>query len=204
MLVPPHLTSQVGSWRPTRVLQEFPKPQLVNMVKRLHKLEALLENHGGDSNHDKLNCFRDILEKRDPQYNPRHELDEMLWDMQSLFSASRIGPASLRQSMPDDAIVQLFPGADHPEMPADVLLQIEDRWNPTRPPSIGPMTTVICRTSSVVQGKATPFSMGVVVAPLENDAREVIIQWWVPPFGAESNSGGRSRTTVDMFGRWAY
>ena len=45
--------------------------------------------------------------------------------------------------------------------------------------------------------------MGVVLAPLglTGDA-DVIVQWWVPPMAKERVSGGKSKMTSDLFGKW--
>ena len=48
-----------------------------------------------------------------------------------------------------------------------------------------------------------PFTMGVIVAPLDPGAEgDIIVQWLVPPLGKESSSGGRNKTAVDIIGLW--
>ena len=48
-----------------------------------------------------------------------------------------------------------------------------------------------------------PFTMGVIVAPLDPGTEgDIIVQWLVPLLGRESAAGGRSRKAVDLFGAW--
>ena len=58
--------------------------------------------------------------------------------------------------MADDALVQLFPGADYPEMPTDALIEIPDRWAPKRPPMITPESMIICEAQATVCGVQMP------------------------------------------------
>ena len=48
-----------------------------------------------------------------------------------------------------------------------------------------------------------PFTLGVIVAPLDPGTEgDIIVQWLVPLLGRESAAGGRSRQAVDILGSW--
>ena len=97
----------------------------------------------------------------------------------------------------------MLPGGDHVEIPADALVEITDIWTSTRPAAIGLLSMVITNAPMVIHGVDIPFSMGAVVAPVNADGdTQLILQWWVPPQDKERVAGGRSKTTVDLFGEW--
>lgn len=105
--------------------------------------------------------------------------------------------------MADDQLVQLFPGADHPEMPTDSLIEIPDRWAPKRPPVITPESFIICDVGATVFGARLPFTLASVAGPMGPDqGDQLIVQWWVPPKGQISTRQGRAKEAVDIFGSW--
>ena len=106
--------------------------------------------------------------------------------------------------MADDALVQLFPGGDYPEMPTDALIQIPDRWAPKRPPMITPESVIICEAQAEVFGVQMPFMLASVVGPMgpTDNEGQLIVQWWVPPFGQIHTRQGRTKDAVDIFGSW--
>ena len=117
--------------------------------------------------------------------------------------------ATERATLPPDAIVQLFAGADHPVMPVDSLVTISKLWQPPPPLNfIGPGTLVICRPlpDTSYEGEPLLFVMGMMVAP---EAEQEIgdgsfaVQWWLPPMSREANfRPGRRKLVVDIFGAW--
>ena len=106
--------------------------------------------------------------------------------------------------MPDDQLVQLFPGADHPEIPVDALIEIPERWVPRRPPAISPESFIICKVDAKMHGQSLPFVLASVVGPMAPDdpMEQLIVQWWVPPTGPTSTRQGRARDSIDLFGAW--
>ena len=106
--------------------------------------------------------------------------------------------------MADDALVQLFPGADYPEMPTDALIEIPDRWAPKRPPMITPESMIICEAQATVCGVQMPFMLASVAGPMgpTDNVEQLIVQWWVPPIGQISTRQGRKKDAVDIFGSW--
>ena len=109
--------------------------------------------------------------------------------------------------MADDQLAQLFPGADHPEMPADALISIPDRWAPKRPPVISPESLIICKPAAFkVHGLDLPFTLASVVGPMGpaggNIDEQLVVQWWVPPICKLSTRQGRRTNAVDIFGAW--
>ena len=106
--------------------------------------------------------------------------------------------------MADDQLVQLFPGADYPEMPTDALIEIPDRWAPKRPPVITPDSMIICVAKATVCGLRLPFLLASVAGPMgpADNLEQLIVQWWVPPMGQISTRQGRTKDAVDIFGSW--
>ena len=76
------------------------------------------------------------------------------------------------------------------------------------PKQIAPIclaSSVLCKAMGADAYNAPlPFTMGVIVAPLDPGTEGgIIVQWLVPPLGRESAAGGgRSRKAVDIFGSW--
>ena len=95
--------------------------------------------------------------------------------------------------MPDDLLMQLFPGSDHPEVPADSLVEITDRWAPEQPAVITPESCVICKVddgTAIVKEMSLPFALGAVVGPLGVDDIPPDSGCDIPPdSGCPSGSG---------------
>ena len=115
-------------------------------------------------------------------------------------------PATVMASMQmaDDALVQLFPGADYPEVPTDALIEIPDRWAPKRQPAITPESMIICEAQATVRDMQMPFMLASVAGPMgpADHEQQLIVQWWVPPFGQIHTRQGRAKDAVDIFGSW--
>ena len=129
-------------------------------------------------------------------------LDTLLADLKRRHDQQQAtGKAGMR--MKDDQLVQLFPGADYPEMQVDALIQIPDRWAPSRRPTITPLSMIICEAQAKVRGVKMPFMLAAVAGPTgpDDDAAPLIVQWWVPPMDKISNRG-RGKDCVDLFGPW--
>ena len=130
-------------------------------------------------------------------------LDTLLADLKRRHDQQQAtGRAGMR--MKDDQLVQLFPGADYPEMQVDALIQIPDRWAPSRRPNITPLSMIICEAQAKVRGVKMPFMLAAVAGPTGpdvDDATPLIVQWRVPPMDKISNRG-RGKDCVDLFGPW--
>ena len=111
-------------------------------------------------------------------------------------------PANMQ--MLDDQLLQLFPGADHPELPADSLIEIPERWVPRQPPGYSPESLIMCQVDAKAHGLNLPFILAAVIGPMgpEDTMEQLIVQWWVPPICQIGTRQGRARDTVDLFGAW--
>ena len=107
--------------------------------------------------------------------------------------------------MADDQLVQLFPGADYPEMPTDALIEIPDRWAPKRPPVITPDSMIICVAKAVVCEIRLPLLLASVAGPMGPtvNLEQPIVQT-VPPMGQVSTRQGCAKDAVHIFGPWRY
>jgi hypothetical protein len=103
-----------------------------------------------------------------------------------------------------DALVQLFPGGDHLEMPADALVSVQTVWEPKPSRIISDGSLCICKVDSIMGGVPLPFAMGAVAGcdgAGEDDT--IVVQWYVPPRSFVVNSkGGKKKTIPDLFGKW--
>ena len=83
-------------------------------------------------------------------------------------------------------------------------MHVEDKWAPTKRADISPASIVICKAMGAhAYNVPLPFTMGVIVAPLDPGTEgDIIVQWLVPLVGRASTAGGRSQKGVDIFGSW--
>ena len=205
VIAPPHLMPDVAAWRPQHVVQAFQPATVTAHVSWLHKFEMMMADSGSGDHTADLERLRRIVLQTDDQYANKVNIDTILTDLQKIGGVSSSTTAGSRlQLFPDDALVQLFLGADHPPMPPDLLVHIDDRWAPKEDAPICPSSIVICSSLGASAYKvALPFTMGIVAAPLDPSTDgDIILQWLVPPLGPESAARGRQRQTVDMFGTW--
>ena len=120
-----------------------------------------------------------IVRKKNPRYFNQFEIDDILTD---ILSVGRTSPAALAPGLqhpcPDDSLVQLFPGADRAPMPPDLLVHVEDKWTPTERADICPASIVICKAMGAHDYDVPlPFTMGVIVAPLDPGTEgDIIVQ----------------------------
>ena len=201
MLIPPHLVAAYKDYRPPRLPKAFKKEFVSSHMTWLLNLQTLLAGRQGDNHDGDIDSIKRMVLKSDTQYDDRFDLDQILADLKNAGRAPSTVLVPLK--MPDDVLVQTFPGGDHVEMPADCLLDVPDVWSPTRPTPIAPTSMVICSQTCDILGLEVPFTMGVIVAPVDlTGDLDVVIQWWVPPTDKERIAGGRTRMTVDLFGQW--
>ena len=119
-----------------------------------------------------------------------------------------MGPGSA--VLPHDAIVQLFPGGDLPDLPVNSLIEIPGIWQPTESTNIfGPGSMVVCRpTIRIDIGGTTstvPFSLGMAVVGEEADANDdyIMVSWWIPGTSAKASmQPGKKAKMMDIFGSW--
>ena len=199
MLVPAHLAKNIADWRPPKVAKQFDPKFVALNVAWLHKFGMALLEARSDSHGKELEHLAAIVTG---QVRPAEvSLDAVLADLRG---CQRQPKAIRPTTMADDQLVQLFPGADHPEMPADALLEIPDRWSPKSPQVITPDCMIICQVDAKMCGLQLPFLLASVVGPTGpwDNLEILIVQWWVPAMAQISVRNGRSKDTVDIFGVW--
>ena len=167
LLVPPHQIAEIAAWRPATRTKTFGDASL--MLSWLDKLEVgLVDWSGGDHSND-LHELRQIIHGKVPAYSCGPGIDQIIADLGALGSAGARLPMCTIPVMPPDAIVQLFPGGDVPEMPlsaVDHLLKIDRVWEP--PPMdlhvLGPGSMVICRAgpTATFHNEKMIFTMGMM------------------------------------------
>ena len=201
MIVPAHLAKRIADWRPPRVCPRFDPKFVTANLTWLHKLGVALSETPQASRQDDLEHLADIVTGK-VRYK-EVSLDTLLADLKRCHGQQQVtDTAGMR--MKDDQLVQLFPGADYPEMQVDALIQIPDRWAPSRRPIITPESMIICEEQAKVCGVQMPFMLAAVAGPTGpnvDDAAPLIVQWWVPPMDKISNRG-RGKDCVDLFGPW--
>ena len=189
MLIPPHLVAAYKDYRPAHLPKAFKKEFVSSHMTWLLNLQTLLAGRQGDNHDGDIDSIKRMVLKSDTQYDDRFDLDQILADLKNAGRAPSTVLVPLK--MPDDVLVQTFPGGDHVEMPADCLLDVPDVWSPTRPTPIAPTSMVICSQTCDILGLEVPFTMGVIVAPVDlTGDLDVVIQWWVPPTDKERTDAG--------------
>jgi hypothetical protein len=108
--------------------------------------------------------------------------------------------------MPEDQLVQLFPGADHPNIPVASLVTVKGTWEPEPPPNfVYPGAVMICRAAAdtVYMSEKLYFTVGIALPDTNEASESVLVQWLVP---GKSKAGtfkpGRKKEVVDHFGAW--
>ena len=111
--------------------------------------------------------------------------------------------------MPPDLLVPLFPGVDHPEVPADTLIRIPTRWEPSHCRVLGVDSLVICKvpptTTISIDGVSMklPFLLGSVLE-VAADKASFVVQWWVAELSPMvRHGGGKKQKKIDVFRAWA-
>ena len=203
MLIPPHLTAMYKHFRPAHERKSAKESFIGEHLTWLGHLRTLLTDGSGANHAEDIEALKRLVLKVDTQYDNTFDLDQILADIRNVGRSPNTVTESTHDHMPNDTIVQAFPGGDHAEMPADRLLMIKDAWEPKEPSVISVQSMVICRDTRIFRGFHIPFTMGVIAAPVHVVAGiDVVIQWWIPPQGKERVAGGHTRDTVDLFGAW--
>ena len=201
VIVPAHLAKGIADWRPPRIPQQFDQKFVTSHLTWLHKLGVALAETPSASHQQDLEHLAAIVTGQ-VRYDPIN-LDTLITDLKRCHSQQQANDMADRR-MADDQLVQLFPGADYPEMPADALIEIPDRWAPKRPPVITPDSMIICVATAMVCQLRLPFLLASVAGPMgpADNLEQLIVQWWVPPIGQISTRQGRAKDAVDIFGSW--
>ena len=104
-------------------------------------------------------------------------------------------------------VASLFPGADHPVLPVDALVRIQNAWEPELAPvAFVPGSLVICKATpdTTFHGQPMLFTMGMLLpyhGRQEDDA--VCLEWWVPSQTPKVDfKKGRKALTLDIFAAW--
>ena len=201
VIVPAHLANHIADWRPPRVPNQFDQKFVTSHLTWLHKLGVALADSQEASRQADLEHIAAIVTGH-AKYN-EVSLDTLIADLKRCRDHQQAN-ASTGVRMADDALVQLFPGADYPEMPTDALIQIPDRWAPKRPPAITPESMIICEAQAEVCGVRMPFMLASVAGPMgpTDNEGQLIVQWWVPPWGKFHTRPGHPKDAIDIFGSW--
>ena len=174
MLIPPHQFAQYKNYRPSRLPKAFADSWVTNHLNWLLNLQVLLADRRGDNREEDIQSLRRCVLKANKRYDDKFSVEEILADLK--YAGRAPTTAMIPWKMPDDVLVQSFPGADHVEMPADTLLEIPDRWTPAGPAPIATTSMVICNLTCVIHQTQVPFTMGAIAAPIDltGDADVVI------------------------------
>ena len=156
MLIPPHQIADYKKYRPSRLPKKFDDKFVDRHLNWLLNLQTLLADRRGDNHDEDIASIKRCVLKTDKQYDDQFSLEQILADLKNAGRASTT--ALIPWQMPDDVLVQTFPGGDHVEMPADALLEIPDRWTPTRPAPIAATSMVICKQTCVIYQLEVPFT----------------------------------------------
>ncbi len=108
--------------------------------------------------------------------------------------------------MPEDHLVALFPGADHPGLLVDALITVKGAWEPPRPKGLLiPGSMIIARArENTCWEEPLSFLLGMALPEhRHDDTSPLLVQWWLPPLAPiVSLRGGRKKNVLDHFGEW--
>ena len=116
--------------------------------------------------------------------------------------------ASHRIAMPEDAVVQLFPGSDVPPKPVATLIRIQNTPEPVHennPPNILTQGSMIITSmeGATYKGSPLPILMAMVM-DLHSQADQImLVSWWLPTYALQADmKPGRKKQVLDIFGSW--
>ena len=99
------------------------RKRIVNWLDTLsHSLADVHNTYA--TRHADVQWLRDFVEGRLCQYVQGPSIEDFVRRLVASNRAGAVPPASAASAVPSDAIVQMFPGADVPQMPANALLQV--------------------------------------------------------------------------------
>ena len=209
LIVPVHDMARVASWRPAVLDLTFKQDIRAEAHSWLNRVETSLVDVSTSTSNQlpDLQYLRDLVDSKLPQFGSTLTIDEMIFDFKNVGNV-HLPKQETRGTMPPDVLVPLFPGADHPEVPADTLIRIPKRWEPPPCRVLGVDSMVICKvpptTTISLQGAymKLPFLLATVL-DVAADKASIVVQWWVP--GASPMvryGGGKKQNKIDVFSAW--
>ena len=123
-------------------------------------------------------------------------IDRIIADILDLGRQSLAKPEVDRsglEALPADSIVQLFPGADLPNVPVDALVHIDGVGGMSRPKVLIDASFVICKSTSLTKmnGTLLLFTLAQIV-DCRHAHDDILVAWWLPPLSAKADfKGGR-------------
>ena len=209
-IVRPSLVQRIASFRPAQRQQAFKPTHTAHLLSWLDKFAASLadshnsiEKHRGD-----IDWIRSVILGRRKEYLLRLSIDDLLAGVAGVQRQST-EVVCRAEEMPADMLVQLFPGADVPAMPADSLIHVSGVSLAPRADILGPGSLLICLPARpmIAYGQELPFCVAMHVVIGEDDALDddsFLVQWLVPGSARQvvSGVGGRKKEVVDIFGPW--
>lgn len=135
VLVPAHNVHRVADWRPR------PHNMIFEDASKRHawidKFEAFLTDAHGTSQQfgSSLKWLRDVVNGCVSEcHGPG--IDEMLDDICRIPSGAKAETLPALPKLPQDALVQFFPGSDVTHVPVDSLVNVTGPWQPEQPPNV--------------------------------------------------------------------
>ena len=211
LLVKRDRMAAIAAYRPKPLVQEF--AQAAAMQSWANKLEVALTDQGATATRCQrsLNWFRDVVAGKDVKYRARISLDQIVSDLKALGNGMFAGPVPLQAApmeYPPDVVASLFPGADHPVLPVDALVRIQNAWEPELAPvAFVPGSLVICKAppDATFQGRQCMLFMMGMLLPYHGGHEDdrVCLEWWVPSQTPRVDfKKGRKALTLDIFAAW--
>jgi len=217
LLLPPRQVEVVASLRPPLLPRSFdiydktdPGKKTVDMQTRMlnwvNKLELALAQNASECERraSALDWLRRVITQVERQTTEGPPLQEIVGDLCALGGAGMpsLSAPPAPEDFASDALVQLFPGGDHPPMPADTLVGIGGIWMPEPDPGlVVPGTMVICAAppDTKYYGERALFTLGLILRdPGDVEGDSVLVSWWIPGRSPLADSKpGRKADVVD-------
>ena len=176
MILPRHLFASVRSWCPVLLEQSFGHADEKSKDLWLDKLAVAL----GDSMlHDyymhSIDDLRRVIRMESPEHkNSSPNITQMIADIHAVANGHGPTPNMIcHHELPRDNEVQLFPGGDHLEMPADALVEMNQPWETKMEDILCMGSMVVCKPMGAqVAAMSLPFLLGMLIGPSADEASE--------------------------------
>ena len=209
LIVPADDMARVADWKPDAFDMRFNEKTRNKTHAWLNRVETALVDVSTDTSAPLPNFqyLKDLVDSKLPQFWSTLTVEQMIYDLKNARDVADPAVRGAIGTMPVDVLVPLFPGADHPEVPVDTLIEIPKRWEPTPCKVLGIGSMVICRvppgtTISVDRASVVlPFLLANVIDV--KSGGDVAVQWWIPGTSPILRfGGGKRRDIIDVFSAW--
>ena len=210
LLVPPGDVRRIAALRPAEIPIFFQRATRSAMHSWLERLASFLDGLPGDvlrARRAHLEWLHAVVDGREGDSADGADLDDMVKDLRTLGEGGKLPEPLPLGDYNEDALFEAFPGADHPSLPQDCLVEITGLHEPELPAGLvlpGMYVVVRASLTDAVRGSRLPFLLGRHLPDAPNqDGGTLLVEWFVPPTGRNvAPKPGPKAEVEDIFGVW--